>query len=95
MLMYQPMKKHLTAKVSVMSTDFHSSLINCWQSRSRSYFVVEWTVLHLQRTCGFMTQFPWGWTRLTIVSWEVLPSVGFMVKLMILILELWREKIPK
>jgi hypothetical protein len=67
MLMYQPVKKHLTAKVSVMSTDFHSNLINCWQSRSRSYFVVEWTVLHLQRTCGFMTQFPWGWTRLTLL----------------------------
>ncbi len=29
MLMYQPVKKHLTAKVSVMSTDFHSNLINC------------------------------------------------------------------
>jgi hypothetical protein len=68
----------------VMSTDFHSNLVNFWQSRSRSYFVVESIVLHLHWTCGFTIQFPWGWTRLTIVSWEVLPSVETIVKFVIL-----------
>ncbi len=44
----------------VMSTDSHLNIVNCWQSRSRSYSVIESTVLHLQWTFGFTIQFPWG-----------------------------------
>ncbi len=79
--MYSPCRNTWQKSKCVMSTDFHSNLVNCWQSRSRSYFVVELIVLHLHWTCGFTIQFPWGWTDLLFVSWEVLPSVDSIVNL--------------